>query len=128
MAALKNEEAKSNPFETWKYVAAICERPGVLHHVWRDLIGKQRHGERSSCTGFLRVVRAAYARQWEELFSIGTYEFDSRRSLWVCVSAISCLDSETGKVLDWCPESFPATVEVLDPGGPEYLRRNGGDT
>lgn len=120
-------EAKSKPTETWKYVAAICVRPGVLHHVWRDVIGKQRHGEHSSCMGFLCVVRAARTRQWDELFSIGTYEFEHERQLWVRISSICCIDRQTGAELEWCPESFPATVEVLDPGGPEYLRRNGGD-
>lgn len=117
-----------NAVEKWKYVAAICERPGRLHHVWRDLIGKQRHGERSSCMGFLRVVRATRTRQWEELFSIGTYAFDRDRQLWIRISTICCIDPETGKELEWCPEYFPATVEVIDPGGPEYLKRNGGST
>ncbi|HEY6021679.1 MAG TPA: hypothetical protein VIY48_17975 [Candidatus Paceibacterota bacterium] len=42
---------------------------------------------------------------------------------------IRCNECAYGSL--WTPkanaEPFPATVEVLDQGGPEYLRRNGGD-
>lgn len=100
----------------WKYVAVVCLGRGQRHPVWRDVIGKQRIGERYSCLGFMTVRRALRARQKFEDCAIGSYEWDSTLGFWVSIGDESVIDSN-GKTLAFCPSLICGAVDVLDPGG-----------
>lgn len=98
----------------WKCIAGIFVATG-WHPIWREPIGKQREGERYSCTGFLRVVRAIEKRQWEDRSAINSYVWEPERGLWV-LSASTAVFAD-GVAWEYGPEALPAGIEVLDPGG-----------
>lgn len=103
----------------WKYIAAVFMPNGDFHPIWREPFGKQRISDPYSCTGYLTVMKAVEKRRWVDRSTVASYSWSCELGLWVLSTESGCYDPG-GTMSCVPPDTLPASVGVLDPGGPSW--------